>query len=400
MKNHISLSLLSFTMLLLPLSAQQARVNVDPAPFRNTLNLPAFGARVISPEVADDHTVIFRLYAPEAKKVSVSGEMFRSPMTIRSMDMVKDAEGIWSVKAGPFQPDLYRYTFNVDGMSISDPSNTYISQANMPLQSLLYVHGSSPSYYDPRTDVAHGAVTTHYYYSEVTKGLRNLYVYTPPNYDPKKQYPVLYLMGGSGEVNEAWWLSYNVNFIMDNLLAEKKAVPMLIVLVNNQMVHRSTPNHTAVSFPLLEEEYLKCVIPFVEEKYNVIKNKHGRAICGLSMGGRHTQYVGLRNIDVFGSLGILSAAIQDADIKTLNITDNKVLLRDKSVNNQLDYLFIGAGPDETNPKARHQVLHEQCEKYGIKHEYVIRGAAHDFITWRELLYYNFLPGLWRTNFEN
>jgi len=400
MKNHISLLLLLFTMLLLPLSAQQERVNVDWAPFRNTLNRAAFGARVISPEVSDDHTVIFRLYAPEAKKVSVSGEMFRSPMTIRSLDMVKDAEGIWSVKAGPFKPDLYRYTLNVDGMSITDPSNTYVSQANMPLSSLLYVHGPGPSYYDAKTDVAHGSVTTHYYYSEVTKGIRNLFVYTPPDYDPKKKFPVLYLMGGSGEVGETWWLSFNVNFIMDNLLAEKKAVPMLIVLVNNQMVHRSTPNHTAVSFPLLEEEYQKCIIPFVEENYNVIKNKHGRAISGLSMGGRHTQYVGLRNPDLFGSLGILSAALADSDIKALNITDNKVLLKDKSVNNQIDYLFMGAGPDETNANARHQLLHEQCEKYGIKHEYVIRGAAHDFITWRELLYYNFLPGLWRTNFEN
>ena len=398
MKKHIFLSLLSITMLLLPLSAQQARVNIDWAPFKKGDNPAAFGARVNSPEVADDHTVIFRLYAPEAKKVSVSGTMFRPPMSIRSLDMVKDAEGVWSVKAGPFQPDLYRYKFDVDGMSIVDPSNTYVTQANMPLSSLLYVHGSGPNYYDAKTDVAHGTVTAHYYYSEVTKGIRSLYVYTPPDYDSKKQYPVLYLMGGSGEVGEAWWLSFNVNFIMDNLLAEKKAVPMLIVLVNNQMVHRSIPNHTAVAFPLIEEEYLKCIIPYIEENYNVIRNKHGRALSGLSMGGRHTQYVGLRNPDVFGSLGILSAALQDADIKALNITDNTVLLKDRSVNDQIDYLFIGAGPDETNANARHQILHEQCEEFGIKHEYVIRGAAHNFITWRELLYYNFIPSLWRTNF--
>jgi enterochelin esterase-like enzyme len=399
MKKQIFISLLTITMAS-ALYAQQARVNVEWAPFKKGDNAAAWSARVNSPEVADDHTVIFRLYAPEAKKVSVSGDMFRPPMTIRSLDMVKDTSGVWSVKAGPFQPELYRYTFNVDGMSIMDPSNTYVSQANMPLSSLLYVHDSGPSFFDAKTDVAHGSVTAHYYYSEVTKGIRNLYVYTPPDYDPKKQYPVLYLMGGSGEVGETWWLSFNINFIMDNLLAEKKAVPMLIVLVNNQMVHRGAPNHTAIAFPLLEEEYLKCVIPFVEAKYNVIKNKHGRAICGLSMGGRQTQYIGLRNTDVFGSLGILSAAIQEGDIKALNITDNVVLLKDKSVNNLVDYLFLGAGPDETNAQARHQILHEQCDQYGIKHQYVIRGAAHNFITWTELLYNDFLPGLWRTNFVN
>ena len=397
MKKHIFLSAIACIMLLLPLSAQQERVNVDWAPFKNRVNLPPMGARVISPEVADDNTVIFRLYAPEAEKVSVSGSMFRASTGVRSADLVKDAEGVWSVKAGPFEPDLYTYRFNVDGMSIIDPSNTYANQGSMPLSSLLYVHGSGPSYYDAKADVAHGTVITHYYYSEVSKGIRNLFVYTPPDYDPSKQYPVLYLMGGSGEIGESWWLSANVNFIMDNLLAEKKAVPMLIVMVNNQMIHRSTPNHTAIAFPLIEQEYLKCIIPYMEENYNVIKNKHGRALSGLSMGGRHTQYVGLRNTDVFGSLGILSAALQDEDIKALNITDNKVLLKDKSVNSQIDYLFIGAGPDETNATARHQVLHEQCDALGIKHEYIVRGAAHDFITWRELLYYNFLPGLWRTS---
>ena len=120
MKKHIFLTLMAFTMLLLPLAAQQERVNVDWAPFKNRVNLAPMGARLISPEVADDHTVIFRLYAPEAKSVSVSGSMFKASMGFRSLDLVKDDEGVWSVKTGPLDPDLYTYRFNVDGMSIID----------------------------------------------------------------------------------------------------------------------------------------------------------------------------------------------------------------------------------------------------------------------------------------
>ncbi len=395
MKKLLLPLLIALTCYFNPLFAQQERVNVDWAPFANRLNLAPMGANVISPEVNPDRTVTFRLNAPNATSVSVSGSMFRASMNIRSAQMTKDEKGVWSVTTGPFEPDMYTYKFNVDGVSIIDPANTYANQGSMPLSSILYVNGDEPMYYDAKPGVPHGTVTTHYYYSEVTDGIRSLYVYTPPDYDAGKEYPVLYLMGGSGEIGETWWLSGNANFIMDNLLAEGKAKPMIIVMVNNQLVHRMTPNHTAVSFPLVEEEYLKCIIPFIEENYKVIRNKSGRAISGLSMGGRHAQYVGLRNLNIFGSIGILSAALTADDIEALKITDNKVLLKDPSVNNQIDYLFIGAGPDETNATARHQLLHEQCESLGIKHEYYLGGAAHDFITWRNLLYYRFLPNLWR-----
>lgn len=395
MKHKLFISLIASLMLSLPLVAQQERVNVDWAPFKNRSNLAPMGARVISPEVNDDCSVIFRLYAPDAQKVSVSGNMFPAASGVRSMDMTKGSDGVWSVKTMVLEPDIYTYHLVVDGVSIIDPANTYVNQASGPLSSILYVNGSAPAYYDAKPDIAHGAVTTHYYYSDVTNGLRNLFVYTPPNYDPKKEYPVLYLMGGSGEVGETWWLSANANFMLDNLLAEGKAEPMLIVMFNNQMVHRMTPNHTSIAFPKCEQDLINNVIPFVEANYSVIKNKHGRAISGLSMGGRETQYVGLRNLNVFGSLGILSAALQDDDIKQLNITDKRVLLQDPSVNVDIDYLFIGAGPDETNPTARHQLLHEQCDNFGIKHEYVLTGRAHDFITWRELLYFHFLPNLWK-----
>ncbi len=300
-------------------------------------------------------------------------------------EMVKDERGVWSVTLGPLDPNIYLYWFQVDGVNMADPNNTYTGHAAMPAFSMLWVHGDGPAFYDAR-NVPHGAVTTHYYYSDVTKGERYMLVYTPPGYDSRKKYPVLYLMGGSGDLPETWTMHGQVNFIMDNLLAESKAKPMIIVIPNNQMVHRSHPKHTELSFPLIEREYKEVIIPFVEKNYSVVQDRHGRAISGLSMGGRHAQYVGLRNLDLFANIGILSAAISVDETPALRLPD---------INSRLDYLFLGAGTHETSPTARHEVLHKELEKLGVNHEYYVGSrGAHDLIAWRHLLYYRFLPNLW------
>ena len=161
---------------------------------------------------------------------------------------------------------------------------------------------------------------------------------------------------------------------------------MIIVLPNNQVVHRSHPRHTELSFPTMEREFKEVILPFVEQRYNVINNSKGRAMAGLSMGGRHTQYVVLRNTDLFGSLGILSAAMP---------VDDTPALRDPAINSKIDYFFLGAGMYETNPTARHQVLHDQLEELVVRHEYLVGNrGAHDFTTWRFLLHH-FLQKLWR-----
>ncbi len=369
------------------LFAQQDHVNIDWRPQKNTENLVPMSANVISPEVLDDRTVIFRLKGPNVSSVTVSGSMFVGKEAGKKVPMTKDASGIWSVKIGPLKPNVYLYWMQVDGVNICDPNNTFTGQANMPAFSMLWVHGDVPNFYDAKVDVPHGDVNNVYYYSTVTKGIRYMLVYTPPGYNPKKKYPVLYLMGGSGDIPETWFQHGQINFIMDNLLAEKKAEPMIIVMPNNQVVHRMNPKHTELSFPTLNEEFKQCLIPFVESKYKVIKSPHGRAICGLSMGGRHAQYVGLNNLDLFANIGILSAAI------SLEMTPS---VKDKDINNKLDYLFLGAGTHETNPNARHEVLHKELEALKVKHEYYVGGdGAHDLTTWRHLMYERFLPNLWK-----
>jgi len=387
MKRILSLTLMSLALLGQQATAQQSHVNIQYDPQRNTDNILPFCASVLSPDVHDDHTVTFRVKAPNAKEVQLNGTMFVGPEARKKVPFTKGEEGIWELTIGPLAPEIYFYYIDIDGVNNVDPNNTFVGHACMPGFSQLIVHGDEPTWYDPKPNVPHGTLTTHYYYSEVTQGLRDMIVWTPANYDPNKRYPVLYLMGGSGDLTETWVMHGRANWILDNMLADGLMKEMIVVFPNNQMVTRMHPQHTELAFPLIEQEFLKCIIPFVEEHYPAMRDKHARAICGLSMGGRMSQYVGLRNTDVFGSIGLLSAAIAVEETPILNDV--------KRVNEVVDYLFIGGGPYETGPMARQTRLHEQLEKMGVNHEFYEAGAAHDLCTWRHLLYDRFLRNLWK-----
>ena len=286
---------------------------------------------------------------------------------------------------------MYQYNLVVDGVSMADPNNTYAAFTAMPPYSELIVHGDGPSWWDAK-DVPHGAVTRHISYSPVTQGQREIYVYTPPQYNPKKKYPVLYLMGGSGELPSNWMYDGRVNFIMDNLLAEGKAEPMLIALVNNQVIHRNHPRHADLTFDIMEREYREAIIPFVDSHYKTIANPHGRAISGLSMGGRHTMFVGLKSLDLFANFGVLSAGDNKPE-ETLG-----EFLNDPKANDKVDYLFIGQGGAEEKGffNMRVKGFRDALDKHGIEYEYFCIGeTGHDWSTWRHLLYYGFLPNLWK-----
>ena len=375
----------------MPLMAQQSRVNIQYDPQRTEPEgiLP-YNARVLSPEVHDDHTVTFRVNAPNAQSVQLTGSMFVGNNRQRP-NFTKGANGVWELTIGPLAPEIYLYYIIIDGVQNIDANNQFTGHATMPSFSMLFVHGDEPAWYDPKPDVPHGSWTTHYYYSDVTNGLRDLIVYTPANYNPKKKYPVLYLMGGSGDLTETWIMHGRANWILDNVIAEGKAREMIVVFPNDQMVTRSHPKHTELAFPMIERDLIDNIIPFVESHYSCIKNKHARALSGLSMGGRMTQYVVFRNLDVFGSAGLLSAAIG---------LDETPAIKEPDVNKKIDYLFVGGGQYETGMMGRHTTLHNQLDELGVKHEYDSDApGAHDLVTWRHLLYYHFLPGLWRNNYK-
>jgi enterochelin esterase family protein len=367
--------------------AQQSNVNIDWNPQKNSQKLLPFGAKVLSPEVFDDQTAIFRVYAPHANEILLTGAVLVGLNTAnKPLPFTRGNDSIWSLKVGPLKPDIYYYHFIIDGVTVCDPSNTLTGFASQPGFSILVIPGDSPAYYDAR-NVPHGVVSRHFYHSDVTQGERELYVYTPPGYDRNRKYPTLYLLGGSGELASTWSLFGMANFIEDNLIAEGKALPMVIVMPNNQVIHRMDPNHTATTFKIFEKELREMVIPLVEKSYSVSTDRHDRAIAGLSMGGRHAQVTGFNNLDLFASIGILSAA------ESLDLSPS---VNSPDFNSKIDYLFLGAGPFETRPGARHENLHNELDKLKIKHEYYIGGnGAHDFVTWRHLLYYQFLPKLWR-----
>jgi enterochelin esterase-like enzyme len=382
--------LLSLSLLMLitvsSVYSQQANVNIDWNPQQNVQKLLPFGTRVLSPEVFDDHTVIFRVYAPRSNEILLAGAVLVGLNSDKPLTFTKGNDSIWTLKIGPLKPDIYYYHFIIDGVTVIDPSNTLTGYANQPGFSILAVHGDGPSYYDAK-NVPHGIVSRHIYHSNITNGERELYVYTPPGYDRSQKYPTLYLLGGSGELASTWSLFGMVNFIEDNLIAEGKALPMVIVMPNNQVIHRSDPNHGESTFKIFEKELREVIIPIVEKSYSVSGDRHNKAIAGLSMGGRHAQVIGFNNLDLFASIGILSAA------ESLDLTP-EVNLPD--FNSKIDYLFVGAGTLESRPGARHERLHIELDKLKIRHEYYIGGGgAHDFITWRHLLYFQFLPKLWR-----
>lgn len=379
------------------LIAQQANVNLDYNPHKNRENLTPFSAPLNSPDVDDQGMVTFQLKAPNAKEVSLAPGAITTSLDKESkpIPFTRGENNIWELKIGPLLPDIYAYHFIVDGIQITDPSNTYAAFTAMPPYSQLVVHAQEPSYYDAK-DVPHGVVARHIYHSETTKGERELYVYIPPGYDKGNTYPVLYLLGGSGELPSNWIYDGRVNLIMDNLLAENNALPMLIVVVNNQVIHRNNPQHTELTFDVFEEEIRNHVIPLIDESYSTIKSPRGRAISGLSMGGRHSMFVGFRSLDLFANFGILSAGDTNPEESL------KEFLNDPDINNKIDYLFIGQGAKEVESffNERVQRLHESLNNHNIKHDYYVGGnGGHDWSTWRHLLYYRFLPNLWKKQLD-
>jgi len=385
--------------------SQQEHVKLDWKPFENRLGIPAMWTPAISPEVHNDRTVTFRLVALVAKEVFLSGPV-TTPLgkTREKLPMKKGADGIWSITIGPLPPDMYLYAFEMDGVHLADPNNTFGILSNQPPYSEVVVHGNGPRYYDFQ-EVLHGEVTRHIYHSKVVGGPRDLYVYTPPCYgsqEPKlcpphvlekmpKRFPVLYLLGGSGEIAGTWFEVGRLQAIMDNLLAEEKIRPMLIVCLNNQMTHRGLPKTDAdwdAHSEMVQKDLLNHVIPLIESRYTVVEAPEGRALAGLSMGGRHTQYVGFRNLDTVGSLGILSAGDERG------LERDAEILSDPDINGKIDYLFVGQGRLER--AERTIAFLKALDHLGVEYEYAAEGGqAHDFATWRWLLYEHFLPGLFK-----
>ena len=257
---------------------------------------------VKSPEVGADSRVTFRLRAPNAKEVIVAFAGNKLPMQ-------KDDQGVWSVTSDVLTPDYYTYSITVDGTTINDPANRQVQTSFNSFQSMFVVPGTAP--WLPAAGVPRGAIARHPFHSSVANDDRDFFVYTPPGYDPRrsKSYPVMYVLHGLGDDAERWMNGGAANVILDNLIAQGKAVPMVMVTtlgygVSNGPAGAMAPeNLTGYAKSLLTE-----VMPTVERSYNVSKNREERAIAGLSMGGAETLFTALNNLDKFAWMGSFSGA--------------------------------------------------------------------------------------------
>jgi enterochelin esterase family protein len=242
---------------------------------------------ISSPEVHPDNTVTFRYYSRTAQKVSVSGELLTAPQ-----QLTKDTSGIWSVTVGPIKPDIYPYSFLVDSVLVADPNNTYIFANERFKRSIVDIPGNAPLVHSLQ-NVPHGKISYRYYNSTTLGTTRQLLVYTPPGFNPngKIKYPVLYLIHGGSDTEETWTKVGNANLIADNLIAQKKAVPTIIVMPYGNVRPKPMPDFT--------KDVINDIIPFIESNYPVLTDSKNRAVAGFSVGGGQTLNIGVTNTDKF-----------------------------------------------------------------------------------------------------
>src|SRR6267143_671435 len=340
-------------------------------------------APVVSPEVQSDNRVTFRFRAPNVKEVAVSLEGAPKDLT-----MQKDEQGVWSVTTEPLTPDFYGYAFVEDGVHLIDPSNQLMKPNLLGTTSQVHVAGASLPW--EVGDVPHGEVHHHFYKSGVVGDQRDFYVYTPPGYDGrgKQTYPVLYLLHGFSDDASGWSAVGRANVILDNLIAQGKTKPMLVVMplgYGAPEILRGgfggfsrSPEVRDRNFAKFSEALLGEVLPRVESAYLVKKDQNSRAIAGLSMGGSESLLSGLNNLDKFAWVGAFSSGGIPEEF------DKDFPKLDAKANNQLKVLWIACGLDDRLIELNRR-LRSWLDAKGVHKVDVETPGAHTWMVWRRNL---------------
>jgi enterochelin esterase family protein len=359
----------------------------------------------VSPEVGADRTITFRFLAPNAQQVTVAGELDGKPYP-----MTKGEGGIWSVKVGPLVPDIYTYSFNADGVTSLDPRNpnTKYGYGNFGAVSVVEIPGEGPAFYDVKP-VPHGEVRIRPYMSKTMGVGRTVWVYTPPSYDRGSNFPVLYLFHGGGDIESGWTMIGRANNILDNLIAEGKARPMVVVMPLGHSVQsfwagpaKPSPNAPApgagrgagqppapAGLNLFGRELVEEVIPMIEETYKVSKRADDRAIGGLSMGGGLTMNVAFNRPELFRHVVIMSSGAATPDQ-----TYPAFFANSAKINQQFKTFWIAVGKDDALVGAGSKTLTDALNAKGIKHTYRVTEGRHEWTVWRHHLN-EFAPLLFR-----
>ncbi len=344
-----------------------------------------------TPEVHSDNSVTFRFLAPNAQEVKLARE------GTEPVPMQKDDKGVWTVNTAPLPPDYYGYSITVDGVRSLDPYNHGLVPNLISPGNFVHVAGP-PSLPWELNDVPRGEVHHHFYKSAVAGDQRDFYVYTPPGYDPtsKKTYPVLYLLHGYSDDASGWTAVGRANVIFDNLIAQGKAQPMIVVMplgygtMEIISLGWGAWSHTDVrdkNFSNFREALLTEVMPKIESEYRMKSDRNSRAIAGLSMGGSESLLTGLNNLDKFAWIGAFSSGGIPDDFQT----DFPAL--DAKANQQIHLLWIACGTEDRLITVNRN-LREWLKSKGIQHTDIETPGMHTWMVWRRNLA-EFAPLLFR-----
>ena len=314
--------------------------------------------------------------------------------SVGTQAMAKDASGVWSVTVGPIAPGIYDCQFDVDGLRITDPASPNVFGNRQGSRGYVEVPGpAGHPRHDQWRDVPHGTVTIHWYTSKVTGARRRVHVYAPPGYQQEtaKRYPVLYLLHGSGDNDSHWTLLGRAGVIADNLLADGRAAPMIIVMPDGHVAERSASPEAGRRYrgrEPFEKDLLESVLPLVEANYRVLADPQHRGIVGLSMGGGQSIGVGLGHLDQFAWVGGFSSSVSGNDPVLAALGSDPA-----AANQKLKLLWIAIGKDDFL-LARNREFVKALDELKIRHTFQVTEGTHAWGVWRGYLA-EFLPLLFR-----
>ncbi len=356
---------------------------------------------VVSPEVSADRHITFRLVAPQAQAVRLTASDI--PRLGQTGIFTKNESGVWSLTIGPIDPGAYRYNFNVDGVATIDPRSPFTSESNTNIWSVVYVPGAD--FMDTK-NVPHGAVAAVHYYSTALETWRRMHVYTPPGYEiNNEKYPVFYLLHGAGDSDDSWTSVGRANFILDNLIAAKKAKPMIVVMTAGH-TSRTQGIGTGGGFLSGADDFAKDftidVVPYIEKHYRVLTDRAHTAIAGLSMGGSQSLNIAIPHLDRFAYIGVYSSGLIGEFPGTPNgrggtapavrpeptgpswEVRNQAMLDNDKLKKGLKLFWFSTGKDDgliATSKATVDLL----KKHGFNTLFDESSGAHTWINWRNYL---------------
>ena len=326
---------------------------------------------VRSPEIHPDGRVTFRLAAPNATDVRVSGDFLPAPQPLQ-----KDEKGIWAATVGPVKPELYVFQMLVNGVAA--------------VRGSLNIPGPAPMFFDMRP-VPHGGIEQRWYTSKTIQTMRRVFVYTPPDYARSSaRYPVLYLLHGAGGDESGWTENGRVNFILDNLIADGKLKPLVVVMPYGNAYPPSSPLAEGADAmrrqrDLFRRDLIEDLIPFIQTNYRVSSDRERRAIAGLSLGGAQALGIGLSHTDLFSRVAGFSPAMGAVTSPQAGGLDFKPLLADSQpVNNRVALLWVGCGTEDTLFESVKQFA-AQLQASGVRHTFKVTEGAHTWHVWRRYL---------------